>query len=91
MLAIAEQLISGDENLHVLMITGSPMLHSFRISPGIDFLKLPCLSRNIEGEYAARSLPLDKEKLLLMRSKIITTTMLNYKPDLILVDKKPLV
>ena len=41
----------------MLVITGSPMLHAFRIPDRIDYVKLPCLSRNVDGRYGARSLP----------------------------------
>ncbi|MEZ5538154.1 MAG: hypothetical protein R3F02_21305 [Thiolinea sp.] len=90
MLAIAERLVKEDTDVHVLVITGSPMLHSFRISPQIDFIKLPCLSRDTNGKYQVRSLPMTYQHTLLMRSQIINSAIEMYKPHLILVDKKPL-
>jgi len=89
MLAIAEYLTEQNENFHVLVITGSPMLQGFRVSPKIDFIKLPCFSRNREGSYEVRSLPLAQTSLLKMRGRMIQCVIEDYQPDLILVDKKP--
>ena len=90
MVAVAEHLIGQDPELHVLVITGSPMTQAFRISSRIDFVKLPCLSRDALGGYGTRSLPLNNRQLFAMRSDLIRATLENYRPDLILVDKKPL-
>ncbi len=89
MLAIAERLVREDPDLHVLLVSGSPMLHSFRIGPRIDFIKLPCLSRDRDGRYVVRSLPLDSQQLLAMRAAIIRSAALAFRPHLVLVDKKP--
>lgn len=90
MLAIAQQLTESDPNLYVLMVTGSPMLQSFRLHPRIDFIKLPCLSRNKQGKYEVRAMPLSPEKLLKMRARLIQGAIEDFHPDMILVDKKPL-
>ena len=42
----------------VLVLTGSPMLHAFRMPERVDYVKLPCLARNVEGQYGARYLDL---------------------------------
>ncbi len=90
MLAIAEHLVASDQRLHVLLITGSPMLQGFRVSPRIDFIKLPCLDRDQAGTYQVRSLPLQVDEVLRMRSDLIRSTLLSFQPDLLLVDKNPL-
>jgi Heparinase II/III N-terminus len=43
MLVIAQSLVESDPNTSVLILSGSPMLHAFRIPPQIDYIKLPCL------------------------------------------------
>ena len=57
MLEIARHLVRTSPEVSVLLITGSPMLHAFRIPPRIDYVKLPCLARDTSGHYSARSLP----------------------------------
>src|SRR5437016_3478713 len=58
MLAICEHLHSGIPGLSVLVLTGSPMLHSFRPIDGIDYVKLPCIRRDVEGNIRVKYLNL---------------------------------
>ncbi|SJM93654.1 putative glycosyl transferase [Crenothrix polyspora] len=89
MLAIAKSLVESDPNTSVLILSGSPMLHAFRIPPQIDYIKLPCLTRTMVGDYEAKFLDLGLGQLLRLRSNIIQSSIIDFDPDLILVDKKP--
>ena len=89
MLEIGRHLVQASPEVSVLVITGSPMLHAFRIPDRIDYVKLPCLSRNVDGRYGARSLPLTLDELVRLRANLIRSTIADFAPDLILVDKKP--
>jgi predicted glycosyltransferase len=89
MLAIAKSLVDGDQNISVLILSGSPMLHAFRIPDRIDYIKLPCLSRSVKGDYSVKFLDMEYEQLVKLRSNIILSAVLDFDPDLILVDKKP--
>ena len=37
----------------ILIVTGSPMIHAFRIPDGVDYIKLPCLDRVDAERYRA--------------------------------------
>ncbi|WP_045224360.1 glycosyltransferase family protein [Methyloterricola oryzae] len=89
MLVIAQALVDSDPNVSVLILSGSPMLHAFRIPDRIDYIKLPCLSRTTKGEYTVKFLDMEYEHLVKLRSNIILSAVLDFDPDLILVDKKP--
>ena len=89
MLEISRHLVESDPQVSVLIITGSPMLHAFRIPPRIDYVKLPCLARNLQGGYEAKYLDLSPDESIRMRANLIRSTFLDFQPDLILVDKKP--
>lgn len=89
MLEVARHLVESSSRVSVLVITGSPMLHAFRIPAGIDYVKLPCLQRNVEGRYAARSLNLSLDDTVRLRANLIRSTIADFQPDLVLVDKKP--
>ncbi len=88
MLAICKYLLKSIPNLSILLISGSPMLHDFRLPSGLDYIKLPCLNRGW-GQMAVKYLNADIESILKLRSEIILAAAKNYQPDLILVDKKP--
>ncbi len=89
MLAISKALVEADPDLSILILSGSPMLHAFRIPPQIDYIKLPCLTRTMAGNYEAKFLDLDYGQILRLRSNLIQSSILDFDPDLILVDKKP--
>lgn len=88
MLAICNYLLKHIPNLSILLVSGSPMLHDFRLPPGLDYIKLPCLNRG-GGQMAVKYLNADMESILNLRSEIILAAAKNYQPDLVLVDKKP--
>jgi predicted glycosyltransferase len=90
MLAIAETIKREYSNASILLLSGSPMIHSFRLEPGMDYVKLPCLSRDAADSYVSKSLRISKSSILRLRADLIQSTVLNFEPDLILVDKKPL-
>lgn len=89
MLAIAKALVENDPNTSVLILSGSPMLHAFRIPQQIDYIKLPCLTRTMSGDYEAKFLDMKYEQILRLRSNLIQSSIIDFDPDLILVDKKP--
>jgi predicted glycosyltransferase len=89
MLVIAQSLVEPDPNTSVLILSGSPMLHAFRIPPQIDYIKLPCLTRTMKGDYEAKFLDLDNGQITRLRSNLIKSSIVDFDPDLILVDKKP--
>jgi predicted glycosyltransferase len=90
MMEIAKHLVGEDPDVSVLILTGSPMLHAFRIPSRIDYLKLPCLARTREGDYTVKYLSLHYQDTVRLRANLILSTVLDFQPDLILVDKKPL-
>jgi predicted glycosyltransferase len=89
MLEVARHLVHASPEVSVLIITGSPMLHAFRIPPRVDYVKLPCLARNVDGVYGARFLDLSLAATVRLRANLIRSTITDFAPDLILVDKKP--
>lgn len=89
MLAICKHLLTSIPNVSILMVSGSPMLQSFRMLPGLDYIKLPCLNRDKCGELAAKYLGTEIDETVKLRSDLILSAAINFKPDLLLVDKKP--
>lgn len=89
MLSICEYLIDNVRSMSILIISGSPVLHSFRMHPGLDYIKLPCLGRDRFGKMEAKYLSTEVDETVKLRSNLIKTAVADFKPDLILVDKKP--
>jgi predicted glycosyltransferase len=90
MLAITEHLLDSIPDLSILLISGSPMIHSFRLPQSrFDYLKLPCIGRTLNGDYIAKRLGTNFNELVEVRSQIIKAAVANFSPDTIIVDKKP--
>jgi predicted glycosyltransferase len=90
MLAITEHLLDNIPELSILLISGSPMIHSFRLpKQRFDYLKLPCIGRTLSGNYIAKNLGTNFDELVEVRSQIIQAAVSNFKPDVMIVDKKP--
>lgn len=89
MLAIATELGRCLEDTSVLMLSGSPMLQGFRIPANVDYVKLPSITRTTNEEYSTRSLRLNVDELLELRANIALAAVADFRPDVILVDKKP--
>ncbi|MCU0523288.1 MAG: glycosyltransferase [Elainella sp. Prado103] len=89
MLAICQYLLKAFSGVSILVVSGSPALHSLRLPSGLDYIKLPCLGRDSDGEMGVKYLGTKIEDAVQLRSDLILTAVKRFQPDLILVDKKP--
>lgn len=89
MLGICTHLLDSIDKLSILVVSGSPMLHSFRLPKRLDYIKLPCLNRGISGEMSVKYLGIEIDETVKLRSELILSAIANFKPDVFLVDKKP--
>jgi predicted glycosyltransferase len=89
MLAICEYLLETLPNLSILLVSGSAQLTCFRLPQGLDTLKLPCMRRDLAGELSPKSLGTSAEDLVRIRTDLIRSVVMNFQPDVLLVDKKP--
>ncbi len=89
MLEITTHLVDSDPDVSVLLISGSPMLHAFRIPDRVDYIKLPCVARSEKGESIVKTLGLSYEDTVRLRANVILMAFADFVPDLVLVDKKP--
>ena len=86
---IAQSLVNRFEDLSILIVSGSPIIGSFNFPARVDFVRIPGIVRRYEGEFVSRSLQLDINQTLKIRSEIIWRTAELFQPDLFLVDKEP--
>jgi predicted glycosyltransferase len=90
MLRIATHMAGSLSEVSVLVLSGSPMVQGFRIAPHIDYIKLPSVTRTERDGYATRSLGLAADDTFELRANMILAAVVDFRPDVILVDKKPL-
>jgi predicted glycosyltransferase len=88
-LLIADHLSRRFPGLSTLILTGSSMIHSMRIPPNVDYVKVPCLTKDEDSRYLPKYLAQSPEMVLRLRREIIFNTVKEFEPDLLLVDKAP--
>ena len=87
--AIAHELVKRVPGMSVLMLVGCPAGMVFEPHPGIDYVKLPSLSKLGRGAYQAGSLRIDAQTTRDMRMRIIEGVIASIQPDVFLVDHEP--
>ena len=87
-LLLAEELKAQYSRASILIVTGSPMIHAFRIPEGVDYVKLPCLDRTEAECYRPRFLEDCVNEIKETRRAILQNTLLAFHPDLMIVDKR---
>ena len=87
--AIARELVERVPGLSVLMLVGCPAGMVFETHPGIDYVKLPSLSKLGRGVFQSGSLRLDAETTRDLRARIIEGVLSTIRPDVFVVDHEP--
>ncbi len=86
---IAHSLVRHDARTSVLILSGSPIISSFKFHERVDFIRLPGVNKLPSGEYGAHSLRLGIEDMVAIRAAVIHATAATFDPDLFIVDKEP--
>ncbi len=87
---IAHTLSKSEDNLSVLILSGSPIIGNYGFSSRVDFVRIPGVIKLRDGDYTSLSLRIDISDTLAIRSSIIEHTAKVYDPDIFIVDKEPL-
>ena len=87
-MAIASHLLQ--ENINILILTGSPIVGRFSVPERMDFVRIPGMIKKTNEEYLPLSIKIDSRQVLNIRRNIITATAKAFKPHLFIVDKEPL-
>ena len=87
--AIAQELVARVPGVSVLMIVGCPAGMVFEPLPGIDYIKLPSLTKLGRGRWQASSLRIDAATTRELRAGILERVIETFAPDVLLVDHEP--
>ncbi|WP_316432028.1 glycosyltransferase [Leptolyngbya sp. NK1-12] len=88
-LLIAQTLVRVLPQASILLISGMEEGHSVDLPANIDYLSLPALRKEINGQYQPRRLDMPLQELIAIRSQVIQAAMKTFTPDLFLVDNVP--
>ncbi len=87
-LLLAQNLIDQYSKASILIITGSPVIHAFRLPEGIDYIKLPSLDRVSAERYEPLLLANCADEIKQTREAIVENIVTGFAPDLLIVDKR---
>ena len=87
--AIAHALVSSRPGVSVVIISGSPVIGSFEFGPGVDYIRIPGVTKQPDGDYRSLNLNLPIEEAVSLREELILKTAQAFRPDLLIVDKEP--
>ncbi len=88
-LSLATHFTAALPDVEILIVTGSPLAHSFALPPRTDYVKLPAVTKSDTGAYRARSLDLEFATIRNLRAALLMETARTYRPDVFLVDHTP--
>ncbi len=87
--AIANALVAGRPGVSVVIISGSPVIGNFEFGSGVDYVRVPGVVKQPNGDYRSLNLNIDIDDAAAFRSAIIRQTADSFRPDLVIVDKEP--
>ncbi len=86
---IASALSSGKCQADTLLIAGTREAGFFAEQAGLDCVTLPALTKKADGRYTARHYNWSLEETTRLRGRVIASTLLAFRPDILVVDKLP--
>lgn len=89
MMAISRHLATTLPEANLLLASGSPVIHGFRLPDRVDYIKLPSVARTDREQYATRYLTTGIRDTIRLRAALLRAAVQDFQPDLVLVDKKP--
>jgi predicted glycosyltransferase len=87
--AIANALVGAHPGLSVIIISGSPVIGSFEFGDGVDYVRVPGVVKQPNGDYSTMNLKVDLDDAVRLREAVIRETASTFSPDLLIVDKEP--
>ena len=86
-LSICQFLLATIPELSIKIITSSPIIGRLRIPEGIEYARLPGVTKTDDG--VALTDETDRYQLFNRRAEIVLRQVVEFQPDLVLVDKTP--
>lgn len=89
-LKIGQYIAQHRKNISILIVSGSGIIHKIKIPPGIDYIKVPSVTKIGDDQYKSKYLDIDIEDIITLRQNILLDAALSFKPDVFVIDNVPL-
>ena len=87
--AIANALVAEWPDASVVILSGSPVIGNFEFGSGVDYVRVPGVTKLPDGNYTSLNLNLSLDDAVGLREALILQTAESFRPDLLIVDKEP--
>jgi predicted glycosyltransferase len=88
-ISVVTQLLKLREESRALVLTGAPRAHYLSYPEGCDYVKLPSVTKGVDGHYEARDLDLSLHDTLRLRTRLIESALASFPPQALIVDHTP--
>lgn len=87
--ALANAIVSKQPDSSVVIISGSPVIGNFEFGSGVDYIRIPGVTKLPDGDYRSLNLNVDLDEAVGLRQALILQAAQAFKPDVFIVDKEP--
>ncbi|MGO4704575.1 glycosyltransferase family protein [Microvirga sp. 2MCAF38] len=87
--AIANAIVDEWPNASVVIISGSPVIGNFEFGSGVDYIRIPGVTKLPNGDYRSLNLNTSLDMAVNLRQALILQAAKSFQPDIFIVDKEP--
>jgi predicted glycosyltransferase len=87
--AIANAIVKDRPDASVVIISGSPVIGNFEFGSGVDYIRIPGVTKLPDGDYRSLNLNVNLDEAVGLRQALILQTAKAFQPDVFIVDKEP--
>jgi len=87
--AIANAIVGERSDASVVIISGSPVIGNFEFGSGVDYIRIPGVTKLPDGDYRSLNLNVELDEAVGLREALILQTAKSFRPDVFIVDKEP--
>jgi len=87
--AIANAIVEERADTSVVIISGSPVIGNFEFGSGVDYIRVPGVTKLPDGDYRCLNLNVSLDEAVGLREALILQAVKSFRPDVFIVDKEP--
>jgi predicted glycosyltransferase len=87
--AIANAIVHEWPDASVIIISGSPVIGNFDFGSGVDYIRIPGVTKLPDGDYRSLNLNVSLDEAVGLRQAIILRAAETFRPNVMIVDKEP--
>jgi predicted glycosyltransferase len=87
--AIANAIVEDRPGASVMIISGSPVIGNFEFGSGVDYIRIPGVTKLPDGAYRSLNLNVSLDEAVALRQALILRSAEMFRPNVMIVDKEP--